>query len=74
MNDFSKEILLLIPRDGEGIDNSYLKAMDSASRLNYLDTIKNLRKRVARLKNKVGNQKELNLLSDCLNHVMKQAY
>jgi hypothetical protein len=74
MNDFSKEILLLIPRDGQGIDNSYLDAMDSASRLNYLSSMKNLSQRVDHLKNKVGNQVELNFLSDCLNHVLQQAY
>jgi len=70
MNDFSKEILLLVPRDGQGIDNSYLKAMDSASRLKYLETIKNLSERVNQLQNNVGNQKELNLISDCLANIL----
>jgi hypothetical protein len=73
MNDFSKEILLLIPRDGKGIEDSYLKSMDSASKSNYLNTIKNLSERVIQLKNKVGNQKELNLISDCLNRILQQA-
>ena len=74
MNDFSKEILLLIPRDGKGIDDSYLKAMDSASRPAYLKTMKNLSQRVVRLESKAGNRKELSLLTDCLNHVMQQVY
>ncbi len=74
MNDFSKEILLLIPRDGKGIEDSYLKAMDTSSRLNYLKTIQNLSERVIQLKSKVNNQQELNMISDCLNHTMQQAY
>jgi hypothetical protein len=74
LNDFSKDILLLIPRDGQGIDDNYLKAMDSGSRLNYLKTIKRLSEKAGQLKTKVGNQKELNMLSDCLNQVMQQAY
>jgi hypothetical protein len=72
MNDFCKDILLLIPRDGQGIDENFLKAMDSASRLNYLTTMKNLSERVDRLKTKVANQKELNLISDCLKNVLNQ--
>ena len=72
INDFSKKILLLIPRDGQGIDDNYLKYMDYASRLNYLAILKNLSERVARLKTKVANQKELNLISDCLKNVLNQ--
>ena len=72
MNDFSKEIFLLIPRDGKGTDDNYLKAMDSFSRSNYLTSMGNLSERVARVKNKIGNQKEISLISDCLENVLKQ--
>jgi hypothetical protein len=74
MNDFSKEILLLIPRDGKGIGDSYLKNMDEPSKTAYMETIKKLSERVNRLKSKVVNQKELSLIADCLNNVMQQAY
>ncbi len=71
MNDFFKEIVLLIPRDGKGIEDSYLKAMDAESRSNYLKTIQNLSERANQLANKVGNQKELKLISDCLANILK---
>jgi len=72
MNDFCKDILLLIPRDGQGIDENYLKNMEPISRETYKNTINDLQGRVLKLNGKVKNQDELNLLYSCLTRVFNQ--
>jgi hypothetical protein len=74
MNEFCKDIILLIPRDGTGIADSFLKNMDELSRLAYRKTIRSLADRVKQIKSKVGNQDEINLLSECLQNILLQTF
>jgi hypothetical protein len=39
MNEFSKNIILLVPRDGTGIEDNYLKNMESSSRQAYKEVM-----------------------------------
>lgn len=67
-----KDIILLVPRDGTGIENSYLHNMDSSSRMNYKKVIEALTICVSDLKNKVQNKKELKKLGQCFEQVLTQ--
>jgi hypothetical protein len=72
LDGFDRNVILLMPRERQIPESTYLKQMQSSARDNYKKTMQKIHSQLLEMKNRIGNQQKIDLLIQCIENVINE--
>ena len=71
-NGFDRNVILLMPRESQKPESTYLKLMRPSARESYKKTMQKILSRLLEMKNRMGNPEKTELLIQCIENVINE--